>query len=392
MEHQRGRGHHVRARGRARPAAAPGRRRARRVRRGLAGPQRRDAGAGGLGVRGGHRGRLDRHRPRPADRRRRLELRPRPAAVHGRRRLPEHRRGRRAGARPLPRRPRLVQRAHRAAPRHRGPRGGRPTPTSARAPGCSPRAPRWSAPGRTTSRCCAPTWSRRWSTAWSPPRRSPAPDRQPRAGCRYGSTALVAGRVGVIERCAGESPTGSPCSPPTARTAADKPAVEFSVALPARRGHPGRADRRAGRGGAARPGPAADVRPGRARRSTRSASTSRTADLAADPPGGVAAVRGRRAARSTGGPARARSRSTRRPCARCGRVPGRPRARPALRRRPAGPGARRAGRGRPGAPAPCCAPCRSAGPIPLAPVRLDAAGEVLLEQRGTGGGRAAPAG
>jgi hypothetical protein len=58
------------------------------------------------------------------------------------------------------------------------------------------------------------------------------PDRQPRPGCRHGSTALVSGRLGVIERCQGEVGDRLTVVSPDGPDGADKPAVEFSVALP----------------------------------------------------------------------------------------------------------------------------------------------------------------
>ena len=43
------------------------------------------------------------------------------------------------------------------------------------------------------------------------------PERQPRAGCRYGSFALVTGRLGSWSTAPVSSPTGSPCWSRTAR-------------------------------------------------------------------------------------------------------------------------------------------------------------------------------
>jgi hypothetical protein len=57
------------------------------------------------------------------------------------------------------------------------------------------------------------------------------PERQPRAGCRYGSTALVSGRLGVVERCPDEFGDRLTVISPDGPDGADKPAVEFSVAL-----------------------------------------------------------------------------------------------------------------------------------------------------------------
>ena len=58
------------------------------------------------------------------------------------------------------------------------------------------------------------------------------PNRQPRAGCSYGSVALVARRLGVIERCAGEQTDRLTVLTPDPEDA-EKPEAEFSILLPA---------------------------------------------------------------------------------------------------------------------------------------------------------------
>ncbi len=57
------------------------------------------------------------------------------------------------------------------------------------------------------------------------------PERQPRTGCRYGSFALVTGRLGVVEHCAGESSDRLTVLVPDGKEA-DRPEEEFSVQLP----------------------------------------------------------------------------------------------------------------------------------------------------------------
>ena len=54
---------------------------------------------------------------------------------------------------------------------------------------------------------------------------------QPRTGCTYGSTALMAGRLGVIERCPDESTDRVTVVKPDGAEA-EKPEVQFSVPLP----------------------------------------------------------------------------------------------------------------------------------------------------------------
>ncbi len=54
---------------------------------------------------------------------------------------------------------------------------------------------------------------------------------QPRTGCTYGSTALMAGRLGVIERCPDESTDRITVVKPDGAEA-EKPEVQFSVPLP----------------------------------------------------------------------------------------------------------------------------------------------------------------
>lgn len=60
----------------------------------------------------------------------------------------------------------------------------------------------------------------------------PQPGRQPRAGCRYGSFALVTGRLGVLEHCPGEANDRLTVLVPDGKEA-DRPEEEFSVLLPA---------------------------------------------------------------------------------------------------------------------------------------------------------------
>jgi hypothetical protein len=61
------------------------------------------------------------------------------------------------------------------------------------------------------------------------------PDRQPRPGCRYGSVALVPGRLGVVERCPDETADRLTVLIPDGSEGADKPQPEFSVVLPGAR-------------------------------------------------------------------------------------------------------------------------------------------------------------
>jgi hypothetical protein len=58
------------------------------------------------------------------------------------------------------------------------------------------------------------------------------PGRQPRPGCTYGSTALVPGRLGVLERCPGEATDRLSLLSPDSAQGADQPQVEFSVEVP----------------------------------------------------------------------------------------------------------------------------------------------------------------
>jgi hypothetical protein len=55
---------------------------------------------------------------------------------------------------------------------------------------------------------------------------------QPREGCRYGSVALAVDRLGVIERCPGEPVDRLTVLSPDGKDGADKPQEEFSVLLP----------------------------------------------------------------------------------------------------------------------------------------------------------------
>jgi hypothetical protein len=58
------------------------------------------------------------------------------------------------------------------------------------------------------------------------------PGRQPLAGCAYGSTALAASRFGVLERCPTEADDRLTVLAPVSEAGADQPQVEFSVELP----------------------------------------------------------------------------------------------------------------------------------------------------------------
>jgi hypothetical protein len=58
------------------------------------------------------------------------------------------------------------------------------------------------------------------------------PNRQPRPGCTYGSTALSPGRLGVLERCPGAATDRLTVLNPEGTEGADVPQVEFSVELP----------------------------------------------------------------------------------------------------------------------------------------------------------------
>ncbi|WP_214407421.1 Rv3212 family protein, partial [Pseudonocardia lacus] len=116
------------------------------------------------------------------------------------------------------------------------------------------------------------------------------PERQPRPGCRYGSTALISGRLGVVERCPGEVGDRLTVLSPDGPDGADKPSEEFSVALP-------------GTGAvlvALTPERAAVSLPGPARLLVFDRQGAQVdavgldvpeSELAQDPPGGVAAVR-----------------------------------------------------------------------------------------------------
>ncbi|MFC4949455.1 hypothetical protein [Pseudonocardia sp. GCM10023141] len=58
-------------------------------------------------------------------------------------------------------------------------------------------------------------------------------DKQPRTGCAYGSTAIADGRLGVIERCPGEATDRLSVISPEGKDGSDKPQQLFSVLLPA---------------------------------------------------------------------------------------------------------------------------------------------------------------
>jgi hypothetical protein len=61
------------------------------------------------------------------------------------------------------------------------------------------------------------------------------PGRQPRPGCTYGSVALAAGRFGVVERCPGAATDRLSVLSADSAQGADQPQVEFSVDLPGSR-------------------------------------------------------------------------------------------------------------------------------------------------------------
>jgi hypothetical protein len=58
------------------------------------------------------------------------------------------------------------------------------------------------------------------------------PDRQPRPGCTYSSTALVPQRLGVLERCPYDGADRLTVLKPESKDGADKPEQEFSSVLP----------------------------------------------------------------------------------------------------------------------------------------------------------------
>ena len=208
------------------------------------------------------------------------------------------------------------------------------------------------------------------------------PDRQPRAGCAYGSTALAARRLGVLERCPDDATDRLTVLSPDPADA-EKPEEEFSVLLPADRGDRGGADQRAGRRRAAQPAAAAAVRPGRRR----------------GRPGPPRRTRGRPGHRPAGRGARADHRPrSRRPGLLVDRLPhggprpgradpaldaaGHARARPALRRRPAASRCRTGCWTSTPSPAPGCAPSRCPGTTGPRRCGWPRPAEVLLEQRG----------
>lgn len=57
------------------------------------------------------------------------------------------------------------------------------------------------------------------------------PGRQPRAGCRFGSVAMVIGRLGVLERCPGDAADRLTVLRSDSKEA-DQPEQEFSIVLP----------------------------------------------------------------------------------------------------------------------------------------------------------------
>lgn len=58
------------------------------------------------------------------------------------------------------------------------------------------------------------------------------PGRQPRSGCTYGSVALASDRIGVVERCPGETADRLTVLATDGPDGADQPQVQFSTSLP----------------------------------------------------------------------------------------------------------------------------------------------------------------
>jgi len=112
---------------------------------------------------------------------------------------------------------------------------------------------------------------------------------QPRTGCTYGSTALMAARLGVIERCPGESVDRLTVLSPDGSDGAEKPQVGFSVPLPSSEATVVALS--ANRVAVALPGPARLLILDKEGRQVGLISLDAPdADLAAPPPGGAAPV------------------------------------------------------------------------------------------------------
>ena len=58
------------------------------------------------------------------------------------------------------------------------------------------------------------------------------PDAQPRAGCTNGSVAVGGGTVGMVQRCPGRTPTGSPSSTPTPKLGEARGALQHAARRP----------------------------------------------------------------------------------------------------------------------------------------------------------------
>ncbi len=113
--------------------------------------------------------------------------------------------------------------------------------------------------------------------------------RQPRTGCRYGSTALVDGRLGVLERCPDEATDRLTVLVPDGSDGAETPQEEFSVPLPATGAT--LVTLSADRAAVALPNPPRlQLLDGTGHQVGMVSLDVPDADLAADPPGGVAAV------------------------------------------------------------------------------------------------------
>jgi len=82
-----------------------------------------------------------------------------------------------------------------------------------------------------------PTYLETWRSdlvetlSYGAERANPQPDRQPRTGCRHESIAVTRGRLGVLERCAGESIDRLTMLRPDSNET-ERPPEQFSVTLP----------------------------------------------------------------------------------------------------------------------------------------------------------------